>query len=130
MMEREEMNDNNIFGDMFKEGASMLDGLLGALKKELIEKEENTLFIKREKLVKSLIDYAIELGMVENTEDGKDMKDTIHTILIETLKSIEPEIKKYMKILNIMLEEEEEENPKSLDIDLAAKLTDLLKMIM
>lgn len=128
-MEREEMNDNNIFGDMFKEGASMLDGLIGALKKELVEKEENTLFIKRERLVKSLIDYAIELGMVENTEDGKDMKDTIHTILIETLKSIEPEIKKYMKILNVMLEEEEE-SPKSLDIDLDAKLTDLLKKIM
>ena len=136
---------------MLKEGANA-DALIEGLKKEIAEAQkeldrENTkassLDLARFDFLKAVSKYGEELGIIEKGSVDEDMMRAA----AQTLEELEPDIKKYAKILDILFSDDEEEEekeqpaawiPTSLTkygvdispIDLDSKLSNLIKGIM
>lgn len=149
------MSNSKSVEDMLRDGATM-DSLVEDLKKQIVEaqeridKEKSTIPTRldymRKEAAAALFNYLEELGVIELDDSEKEgLLETAE----ETVKELEPEIKKYAKIMNILLDLDSEEEmekpfkayvPKSLtkynsgtfsaDVDIDAKLADLLKKIM
>lgn len=147
------MSNSKSIKDLLQEGMSE-ESIIKELKEQIIEaqkeirkeqeKEESALDIARMNLIKALIKYFNRLDIFKEKVVIND--DLINSIK-ELLKEIEPEIKKYSKILNILLNDDEEEEekeqpaawiPTSLTkygvnvapVDLDSKLSDLIKGLM
>ena len=152
------MSNGKSVKDMLKEGANA-DALIEGLKKEIAEaqkeldrekKEVSTnLDDSRTEAVAAVFNYLEELGVIDLSKESDDEIETLLSAAEDTLKEMEPEIKKYAKIINILLEVDDKEEmaqpfkayvPHSLtkykggsfsaDVDIDAKLADLLKKIM
>lgn len=152
------MSNGKSVKDMLKEGANA-DALIEGLKKEIAEaqkeldkekKEVSTnLDDSRTEAVAAVFNYLEELGVIDLSNESDDEIETLLSAAEDTLKEMEPEIKKYAKIINILLEVDDKEEmvqpfkayvPHSLtkykggsfsaDVDIDAKLADLLKKIM
>lgn len=147
------MSNEKSVKDMLKEGANA-DALIEGLKKEIAaaQKEldrENTkassLDLARFDFLKAVSKYGEELGIIEKGSTDEDMMRAA----AQTLEELEPDIKKYAKILDILFSDDDKEEmaqpfkayvPHSLtkykggsfsaDVDIDAKLADLLKKIM
>lgn len=145
------MSNGKTVKDMLKEGANA-DALIEGLKKEIAaaQKEldrENTkassLDLARFDFLKAVSKYGEELGIIEKGSVDEDMMRAA----AQTLEELEPDIKKYAKILDILFSDDEEEEekeqpaawiPTSLTkygvdispIDLDSKLSNLIKGIM
>ena len=145
------MSNGKTVKDMLKEGANA-DALIEGLKKEIAaaQKEldrENTkaspLDLARFDFLEAVSKYGKELGIIEKDSVDEDMMRAA----AQTLEELEPDIKKYAKILDILFSDEEEEEmedtsktwiPTSLTkygvdispIDLDSKLSNLIKGIM
>ena len=145
------MSNGKSVKDMLKEGANA-DALIEGLKKEIAaaQKEldrENTkassLDLARFDFLKAVSKYGEELGIIEKGSVDEDMMRAA----AQTLEELEPDIKKYAKILDILFSDDEEEEekeqpaawiPTSLTkygvdispIDLDSKLSNLIKGIM
>lgn len=143
------MSNGKTVKDMLKEGANA-DALIEGLKKEIAEAQkeldrENTkassLDLARFDFLKAVSKYGEELGIIEKGSVDEDMMRAA----AQTLEELEPDIKKYAKILDILFSEEEEEKeqpaawiPTSLTkygvniapVDLDSKLSDLIKGLM
>lgn len=150
------MSNGKTVKDMLKEGANA-DALIEGLKKEIAEaqkeldrekKEVSTnLDDSRTEAVAAVFNYLEELGVIDLSKESDDEIETLLSAAEDTLKEMEPEIKKYAKIINILLEVDDKEEmaqpfkayvPHSLtkykggsfSADIDAKLVDLLKKIM
>ena len=145
------MSNGKTVKDMLKEGASA-DALIEGLKKEIAEAQkeldrENTkassLDLARFDFLEAVSKYGEELGIIEKGSVDEDMMRAA----AQTLEELEPDIKKYAKILDILFSDDEEEEekeqpaawiPTSLTkygvdiapVDLDSKLSDLIKGIM
>lgn len=146
------MSNGKTVKDMLKEGANA-DALIEGLKKEIAaaQKEldrENTkassLDLARFDFLKAVSKYGEELGIIEKGSVDEDMMRAA----AQTLEELEPDIKKYAKILDILFSDDEEEEemedtsktwiPTSLTkygvnvapVDLDSKLSDLIKGLM
>ena len=145
------MSNGKTVKDMLKEGANA-DALIEGLKKEIAaaQKEldrENTkassLDLARFDFLEAVSKYGEELGIIEKGSVDEDMMRAA----AQTLEELEPNIKKYAKILDILFSDDEEEEekeqpaawiPTSLTkygvdispIDLDSKLSNLIKGIM
>lgn len=145
------MSNGKTVKDMLKEGANA-DALIEGLKKEIAaaQKEldrENTkassLDLARFDFLKAVSKYGEELGIIEKGSVDEDMMRAA----AQTLEELEPNIKKYAKILDILFgddeEEEEKEQPAAwmptsltkygvdiAPVDLDSKLSDLIKGLM
>ena len=145
------MSNGKTVKDMLKEGANA-DALIEGLKKEIAaaQKEldrENTkassLDLARFDFLEAVSKYGEELGIIEKGSVDEDMMRAA----AQTLEELEPDIKKYAKILDILFSDDEEEEekeqpaawiPTSLTkygvdiapVDLDSKLSDLIKGIM
>ena len=145
------MSNGKTVKDMLKEGANA-DALIEGLKKEIAaaQKEldrENTkassLDLARFDFLKAVSKYGEELGIIEKGSVDEDMMRAA----AQALEELEPDIKKYAKILDILFSDDEEEEekeqpaawmPTSLTkygvdispIDLDSKLSNLIKGIM
>ena len=145
------MSNGKTVKDMLKEGANA-DALIEGLKKEIAaaQKEldrENTkassLDLARFDFLEAVSKYGEELGIIEKGSVDEDMMRAA----AQTLEELEPDIKKYAKILDILFSDDEEEEekeqpaawiPTSLTkygvdispIDLDSKLSNLIKGIM
>lgn len=145
------MSNGKSVKDMLKEGANA-DALIEGLKKEIAaaQKEldrENTkassLDLARFDFLEAVSKYGEELGIIEK---GSVDEDTMRAAA-QTLEELEPDIKKYAKILDILFSDDEEKEekeqpaawiPTSLTkygvdispIDLDSKLSNLIKGIM
>ena len=145
------MSNGKTVKDMLKEGANA-DALIEGLKKEIAEAQkeldrENTkaspLDLARFDFLEAVSKYGEELGIIEKGSVDEDMMRAA----AQTLEELEPDIKKYAKILDILFSDDEEEEekeqpaawiPTSLTkygvdispIDLDSKLSDLIKGIM
>ena len=145
------MSNGKSVKDMLKEGANA-DALIEGLKKEIAaaQKEldkENTkassLDLARFDFLKAVSKYGEELGIIEKGSVDEDMMRAA----AQTLEELEPNIKKYAKILDILFSDDEEEEekeqpaawmPTSLTkygvnvapVDLDSKLSDLIKGLM
>ena len=145
------MSNGKTVKDMLKEGANA-DALIEGLKKEIAEAQkeldrENTkassLDLARFDFLKAVSKYGEELGIIEKGSMDEDMMRAA----AQTLEELEPDIKKYAKILDILFSDDEEEEekeqpaawiPTSLTkygvdispIDLDSKLSNLIKGIM
>ena len=145
------MSNGKTVKDMLKEGANA-DALIEGLKKEIAaaQKEldrENTkassLDLARIDFLKAVSKYGEELGIIEKGSMDEDMMRAA----AQALEELEPDIKKYAKILDILFSDDEEEEekeqpaawiPTSLTkygvdispIDLDSKLSNLIKGIM
>ena len=145
------MSNGKTVKDMLKEGANA-DALIEGLKKEIAaaQKEldrENTkaslLDLARIDFLKAVSKYGEELGIIEKGSVDEDMIRAA----AQTLEELEPDIKKYAKILDILFSDDEEEEvkeqpaawiPTSLTkygvnvapVDLDSKLSDLIKGLM
>ena len=145
------MSNGKTVKDMLKEGANA-DALIEGLKKEIAEAQkeldrENTkassLDLARIDFLKAVSKYGEELGIIEKGSVDEDMMRAA----AQTLEELEPDIKKYAKILDILFSDDEEEEekeqpaawiPTSLTkygvdispIDLDSKLSNLIKGIM
>ena len=145
------MSNGKTVKDMLKEGANA-DALIEGLKKEIAEAQkeldrENTkassLDLARFDFLKAVSKYGEELGIIEKGSVDEDMMRAA----AQTLEELEPDIKKYAKILDILFSDDEEEEekeqpaariPTSLTkygvdispIDLDSKLSNLIKGIM
>lgn len=145
------MSNGKSVKDMLKEGANA-DALIEGLKKEIAaaQKEldrENTkassLDLARFNFLEAVSKYGEELGIIEKGSVDEDMMRAA----AQTLEELEPDIKKYAKILDILFSDDEEEEekeqpaawiPTSLTkygvdispIDLDSKLSNLIKGLM
>ena len=145
------MSNGKSVKDMLKEGANA-DALIEGLKKEIAaaQKEldrENTkassLDLARFDFLEAVSKYGEELGIIEKGSVDEDMMRAA----AQTLEELEPDIKKYAKILDILFSDDEEKEekeqpaawiPTSLTkygvdispIDLDSKLSNLIKGIM
>ena len=145
------MSNGKTVKDMLKEGANA-DTLIEGLKKEIAEAQkeldrENTkaspLDLARFDFLEAVSKYGEELGIIEKGSVDEDMMRAA----AQTLEELEPDIKKYAKILDILFSDDEEEEekeqpaawmPTSLTkygvdispIDLDSKLSNLIKGIM
>lgn len=145
------MSNGKTVKDMLKEGANA-DALIEGLKKEIAQAQkeldrENTkassLDLARFDFLKAVSKYGEELGIIEKGSVDEDMMRAA----AQTLEELEPDIKKYAKILDILFSDDEEEEekeqpaawiPTSLTkygvdispIDLDSKLSNLIKGIM
>lgn len=145
------MSNGKTVKDMLKEGANA-DALIEGLKKEIAaaQKEldrENTkassLDLARFDFLEAVSKYGEELGIIEKGSVDEDMRRAA----AQTLEELEPDIKKYAKILDILFSDDEEEEekeqpaawiPTSLTkygvnvapVDLDSKLSDLIKGLM
>lgn len=145
------MSNGKTVKDMLKEGANA-DALIEGLKKEIAQAQkeldrENTkassLDLARFDFLKAVSKYGEELGIIEKGSVDEDMMRAA----AQTLEELEPNIKKYAKILDILFSDDEEEEekeqpaawiPTSLTkygvdispIDLDSKLSNLIKGIM
>ena len=145
------MSNGKTVKDMLKEGANA-DALIEGLKKEIAEAQkeldrENTkaspLDLARFDFLEAVSKYGEELGIIEKGSVDEDMIRAA----AQTLEELEPDIKKYAKILDILFSDDEEEEekeqpaawiPTSLTkygvdispIDLDSKLSNLIKGIM
>lgn len=145
------MSNGKTVKDMLKEGANA-DALIEGLKKEIAEAQkeldrENTkassLDLARFDFLKAVSKYGEELGIIEKGSVDEDMMRAA----AQTLEELEPDIKKYAKILDILFSDDEEEEekeqpaawiPTSLTkygvdispVDLDSKLSDLIKGLM
>lgn len=145
------MSNGKTVKDMLKEGANA-DALIEGLKKEIAEAQkeldrENTkassLDLARFDFLKAVSKYGEELGIIEKGSVDEDMMRAA----AQTLEELEPDIKKYAKILDILFSDDEEEEmedtsktwiPTSLTkygvdispVDLDSKLSNLIKGIM
>lgn len=145
------MSNGKSVKDMLKEGANA-DALIEGLKKEIAEAQkeldrENTkvssLDLARFNFLEAVSKYGEELGIIEKGSVDEDMMRAAS----QTLEELEPDIKKYAKILDILFSDDEEEEekeqpaawiPTSLTkygvdispIDLDSKLSNLIKGIM
>lgn len=144
------MSNGKTVKDMLKEGANA-DALIEGLKKEIAaaQKEldrENTkassLDLARFDFLKAVSKYGEELGIIEKGSVDEDMMRAA----AQTLEELEPDIKKYAKILDILFSDDDEEEkeqpaawiPTSLTkygvniapVDLDNKLSDLIKGLM
>ena len=145
------MSNGKTVKDMLKEGANA-DALIEGLKKEIAaaQKEldrENTkassLDLARIDFLEAVSKYGEELGIIEKGSVDEDMMRAA----AQTLEELEPNIKKYAKILDILFSDDEEEEekeqpaawiPTSLTkygvniapVDLDNKLSNLIKGIM
>lgn len=145
------MSNGKTVKDMLKEGANT-DALIEGLKKEIAEAQkeldrENTkassLDLARFNFLEAVSKYGEELGIIEKGSVDEDMMRAA----AQTLEELEPDIKKYAKILDILFSDDEEEEekeqpaawiPTSLTkygvdispIDLDSKLSNLIKGIM
>ena len=145
------MSNGKTVKDMLKEGANA-DALIEGLKKEIAaaQKEldrENTkaspLDLARFDFLEAVSKYGEELGIIEKGSVDEDMMRAA----AQTLEELEPNIKKYAKILDILFSDDEEEEekeqpaawiPTSLTkygvnvapVDLDSKLSDLIKGLM
>lgn len=145
------MSNGKTVKDMLKEGANA-DALIEGLKKEIAEAQkeldrENTkaspLDLARFDFLEAVSKYGEELGIIEKGSVDEDMMRAA----AQTLEELEPDIKKYAKILDILFSDDEEEEekeqpaawiPTSLTkygvdispIDLDSKLSNLIKGIM
>lgn len=145
------MSNGKSVKDMLKEGANA-DALIEGLKKEIAEAQkeldrENTkassLDLARFDFLEAVSKYGEELGIIEKGSVDEDMMRAA----AQALEELEPDIKKYAKILDILFSEEEEEEekeqpaawiPTSLTkygvnvapVDLDSKLSDLIKGLM
>lgn len=144
------MSNGKTVKDMLKEGANA-DALIEGLKKEIAEAQkeldrENTkassLDLARFDFLEAVSKYGEELGIIEKGSVDEDMMRAA----AQTLEELEPDIKKYAKILDILFsddEEEEEEQPAAwiptsltkygvnvAPVDLDSKLSNLIKGIM
>ena len=146
------MSNGKSVKDMLKEGANA-DALIEGLKKEIAEAQkeldrENTkassLDLARFDFLKAVSKYGEELGIIEKGSVDEDMMRAA----AQTLEELEPDIKKYAKILDILFSDDEEEEemedtsktwiPTSLTkygvnvapVDLDSKLSDLIKGLM
>ena len=143
------MSNGKTVKDMLKEGANA-DALIEGLKKEIAQAQkeldrENTkassLDLARFDFLEAVSKYGEELGIIEKGSVDEDMMRAA----AQTLEELEPDIKKYAKILDILFSDDEEEEeqpaawmPTSLTkygvnvapVDLDSKLSDLIKGIM
>ena len=145
------MSNGKSVKDMLKEGANA-DALIEGLKKEIAEAQkeldrENTkaspLDLARFDFLEAVSKYGEELGIIEKGSVDEDMMRAA----AQALEELEPDIKKYAKILDILFSDDEEEEekeqpaariPTSLTkygvdispIDLDSKLSNLIKGIM
>lgn len=143
------MSNGKSVKDMLKEGANA-DALIEGLKKEIAEAQkeldrENTkassLDLARFDFLEAVSKYGEELGIIEKGSVDEDMMRAA----AQALEELEPDIKKYAKILDILLSDDEEEKeqpaawiPTSLTkygvnvapVDLDSKLSDLIKGLM
>lgn len=144
------MSNGKTVKDMLKEGANA-DALIEGLKKEIAEAQkeldrENTkaspLDLARFDFLEAVSKYGKELGIIEKDSVDEDMMRAA----AQTLEELEPDIKKYAKILDILFSDEDEEEkeqsaawiPTSLTkygvnvapVDLDSKLSDLIKGLM
>lgn len=145
------MSNGKTVKDMLKEGANA-DALIEGLKKEIAEAQkeldrENTkaspLDLARFDFLEAVSKYGEELGIIEKGSVDEDMMRAA----AQTLEELEPNIKKYAKILDILFSDDEEEEekeqpaawiPTSLTkygvgiapVDLDSKLSDLIKGLM
>lgn len=145
------MSNGKTVKDMLKEGANA-DALIEGLKKEIAEAQkeldrENTkassLDLARFDFLEAVSKYGEELGIIEKGSADEDMMRAA----AQTLEELEPDIKKYAKILDILFSDDEEEEekeqpaawiPTSLTkygvnvapVDLDSKLSDLIKGLM
>ena len=110
------MSNGKTVKDMLKEGANA-DALIEGLKKEIAaaQKEldrENTkassLDLARFDFLKAVSKYGEELGIIEKGSVDEDMMRAA----AQTLEELEPDIKKYAKILDILFSDDEEEEEK------------------
>ena len=149
------MSNNKSVKDMLMNGETM-DSLIEGLKKEIIEaqkeietEETNNLDDVRHEAIAAIFDYLEELGVIDLSEESDEEIKELLDVANDTLKKLEPKIKKYEKIINILLDVEDKKetakpfkptnltkfNNKSAsviirDVDLDAKLAKIIKGIM
>lgn len=136
--------------DMLVNGEKTPDELRAILEKEITaaqeemkqEKETSDLDQKRHEAVAAAFDYLIALDVIDSDAIDSDMFDTA----VETLAEMENEIKKYAKILTILMEDmdlKEDDKKKevtfkpisltkfaSKDIDIDEKMDELVAKVM
>ena len=147
------MSNSKSVKDMLMNGETM-DSLIEGLKKEIIEaqkeieaEETNSLDNIRRKAIAAVFDYLEELGVIDLSKESDEEIKELLDVANDTLKELEPEIKKYGKIINILLDIEDKKEivpfkPTSLtkfnkgasltidNVDLDAKLAKIIKDIM
>ena len=149
------MSNSKSVKDMLMNGETM-DSLIEGLKKEIIEaqkeieaEETNSLDDVRREAIAAIFDYLEELGVIDLSEESDEEIKELLDVANDTLKKLEPKIKKYEKIINILLDVEDKKetdkpfkptnltkfNNKSAsviikDVDLDAKLAKIIKGIM
>lgn len=149
------MSNSKSVKDMLMNGETM-DSLIEGLKKEIIEaqkeieaEETNSLDDVRREAIAAVFDYLEELGVIDLSEESNEEIKELSDVANDTLKKLEPKIKKYGKIINILLDIEDKKetakpfkptnltkfNNKSAsvtikDVDLDAKLAKIIKGIM
>ena len=148
------MSNSKSVKDMLMNGETM-DSLIEGLKKEIIEaqkeieaEETNSLDDVRRESIAAVFDYLEELGVIDLSEESDEEIKELLDVANDTLKELEPEIKKYGKIINILLDVEDKKEmakpfkPTSLtkfnkgasltidNVDLDAKLAKIIKGIM
>lgn len=135
--------------DMLVNGEKTPDELRAILEKEIAaaqeemkqEKETSDLDQKRHEAVAAAFDYLIALDVIDSDAIDGDMFDTA----VETLAEMENEIKKYAKILTILMEDIDLKEDKkkevtfkpvsltkftSKDIDIDEKMDELVAKVM
>ena len=135
--------------DMLVNGEKTPDELRAILEKEIAaaqeemkqEKETSDLDQKRHEAVAAAFDYLIALDVIDSDAIDGDMFDTA----VETLAEMESEIKKYAKILTILMEDIDLKEDKkkevtfkpvsltkftSKDIDIDEKMDELVAKVM
>lgn len=135
--------------DMLVNGEKTPDELRAILEKEIAaaqeemkqEKETSDLDQKRHEAVAAAFDYLIALDVIDSDAIDGDMFDTV----VETLAEMENEIKKYAKILTILMEDIDLKEDKkkevtfkpvslikfaSKDIDVDEKMDELVAKVM
>lgn len=149
------MSNSKSVKDMLMNGETM-DSLIEGLKKEIIEaqkeieaEETNSLDDVRREAIAAVFDYLEELGVIDLSEESDEEIKKLLDVANDNLKELEPKIKKYEKIINILLDiEDKKETAKSFkptnltkfnnksasvtikDVDLDAKLAKIIKGIM
>lgn len=137
------MSKNKTVKDMLKDGETM-DSLIKSLTKEIMEaqaeldkenNEETMLDKVRINFITATVDYLKELGVIKDSISQETLEAAE-----DAIKEMEPELKKYAKIIEILLDldaDEEKEKPTTYkprtltmyDGDIDAKLSSLVKKL-